>query len=73
MFYVGKLKPTNNVGEVVQGLGEQVCDLLDYMRLPKFSEHLISQTQTVTYILKLVENAALFAEDLSNREVGGEY
>ncbi|KAH9967795.1 hypothetical protein BJV74DRAFT_868775 [Russula compacta] len=69
MLYVGESMPTNNVGEVVQGLGEQVYDLLVYMQLPKFSEHLTSQTQTVTYILKLVENAALFAEDCSKREV----
>ena len=73
MLYVGEIMPTNNVGEVVQDLGEQVHGLLDYMQSPKFSEHLISQTQTVTYILKLVENAALFAEDCSKRDVEGEY
>ncbi|KAI0278900.1 hypothetical protein BC826DRAFT_632230 [Russula brevipes] len=53
-------------GADVQSLGEQVHDLLVDMQLPKFAERLISQTWTVTYILNLVRNAALFAEDCAN-------
>jgi hypothetical protein len=58
--------PSNNVEEDVQNLGEQVHDLLVDIQLPKFSERLTSQTHTITYLLNLVGNAALFAEDCSN-------
>jgi hypothetical protein len=64
--------PTDTVEEDVQNLGEQVHDLLVDMQLPKFSERLTSQTHTITYLLNLVGNAALFAEDCSKLEIKGE-
>jgi hypothetical protein len=64
--------PTDDVEADVQNLGEQVQDLLVDMQLPKFSERLTSQTQTVTCLLNLVGNAALFAEDCSKLEFKGE-
>jgi hypothetical protein len=64
--------PTDTVEEDVENLGEQVHDLLVDMQLPKFSERLTSQTHTITYLLNLVGNAALFAEDCSKLEIKGE-
>ena len=64
--------PTDDVGADVQNLGEQVHDVLLEMKLPKFSERLASQSPTVTYLLHLIGNAALFAEDCSKLEFKGE-
>lgn len=64
--------PADTVEEDVQNLGEQVHDLLVEMKLPKYSERLTSQTHTVIYLLNLVGNAALFAEDCSKLEIKGE-
>jgi hypothetical protein len=72
MVCAEKFMPTDDVEADVQNLGEQVQDLLVDMQLPKFSERLTSQTQTVTYLLNLVGNAALFAEDCSKLEFKGE-
>lgn len=63
--------PTDDVGADVQNLGEQVHDVLLEMKLPKFSERLASQSTTVTYLLYLIGNAALFAEDCSKLEFKG--
>jgi hypothetical protein len=65
--------PTDDVDPGVQNLGEQVHDLLIEMQLPKFSEPLASQTTTVTYLLHLIGNAALFAEDCSKPKFKGGY
>jgi hypothetical protein len=65
--------PTDAVEEDVQNLGEQVQDTLVEIQLPKFSERLTSQTQTVTCLLNVVANAALFAEDCSKLEFKGEW
>jgi len=65
--------PTDDVDQGVQDLGEQVHDLLIEMQLPKFSERLTSQNATVTYLLNLIGNAALFAEDCSKPKFKGEY
>ena len=64
--------PTDDVDADVQNLGEQVHDVLVEMQLPKFSEHLASQSLTITYLLNLIGNAALFAEDCSKLEFKGE-
>jgi hypothetical protein len=64
--------PTEDAEPDIQKLGEKIQDLLITIQLPKFSERLTSQIQTVTYILKLVENAALFAEDCSKLDLEGE-
>jgi hypothetical protein len=67
--------PTDDVDPGISNLGEQVHDLLVEMQLPKFSEHLAShwQTSTITYLLLLISNAALFAEDCSKLKFKGEY
>ena len=65
--------PTDDVNPGVQNLGEQIHDLLVEMQLPKFSERLASQTMTVTNLLYLIGNAALFAEDCSKLKSKGEY
>jgi len=72
MSRVVKSMPTKDTEADVQKLGEQIQDLLVTIQLPKFSERLTSQIQTVTYILNLVENAALFAEDCSKLDFKGE-
>jgi hypothetical protein len=64
--------PTDEVDADVQNLGEQVHDVLVELQLPKFSELLASQSLTITYLLNLIGNAALFAEDCSKREFKGE-
>ena len=64
--------PTDDVDADVQNLGEQVYDVLVEMQLPKFSERLASQSLTITYLLNLIGNAALFAEDCSKLEFKGE-
>lgn len=63
--------PTDDVGIDVQNLGEQVHDVLVEMQLPKFSERLGSQSLTIMYLLNLVGNAVLFAEDCSKPEFKG--
>lgn len=60
--------PTDDVEEDIQNLGEQACEVLVCMRLPKLSERFASQTQTLSSLLSLVWNAAIFAEDCSKPE-----
>ena len=62
---------TNDMDADVQNLGEQVHDVLVEMQLPKFSERLASQSLTIMYLLNLVGNVALFAEDCSKPEFKG--
>ncbi|KAI0296962.1 WD40-repeat-containing domain protein [Multifurca ochricompacta] len=63
-----ELMSTDDVEEDVQNLGEQVRELLLYVQLPKFFEHLQSQAQTIISMLHLIENAAMFAGDCSKPE-----
>jgi hypothetical protein len=65
--------PTDAVEADVQNLGEQVYDTIVDIQLPKFAERLTCQTQTVTCLLNLVGNAALFAEDCSKLDFKGEW
>lgn len=60
--------PTEDVEEDIQNLGEQACEVLIHMQLPKLSERFTSQTQTLSSLLSLVRNAAMFAEDCSKPE-----
>jgi hypothetical protein len=46
--------------------------LLDYIREPRISEHLVSLTGTTESVLSLVGNVALFLEDYSRPDFGGE-
>jgi len=64
--------PTDDVDADVQNLGEQVHNTLVEMQLPKFSERLASQSLTTTYLLNLIGNVALFAEDCSKLEFKGD-
>ena len=64
--------PTDDVEEDVQNLGERACDVLTHMNLPKLSERFASQAQTLSSLLNLVRNAAVFAEDCSKLEFRGE-
>jgi hypothetical protein len=61
--------PTEDVEKDIQNLGEQICDVLVHM--PKLSELFASQTQTLTSLLMLIRNAAMFAEDCSKLEFKG--
>lgn len=63
--------PTEYVEEDIQNLGEQACEVLIHMQLPKLSERFTSQTQTLSSLLSLVRNAAMFAEDCSKPEFRG--
>jgi hypothetical protein len=63
--------PTEDVEEDIQNLGEQACEVLIHMQLPKLSERFTSQTQTLSSLLSLVRNAAMFAEDCSKPEFRG--
>ena len=63
--------PTEDVEEDIQNLGEQICDILVHMHLPKLSELFVSQTQTLVSLLTLIQNAAMFAEDCSKLEFIG--
>lgn len=65
--------PTDDVEEDIQKLGEHACEVLVHMHLPKLSERFASQTQTLTSLLNLVWNAALFAEDCSKPGFRGEW
>ncbi|KAH9015816.1 hypothetical protein EDB84DRAFT_1567566 [Lactarius hengduanensis] len=60
------LMPTDRVEDDIQHLGEQICEMLSEMCLQKHSERLASQPQTVTSLLKLFDNPAVFAADCSN-------
>ena len=63
--------PTEDVEEDIQNLGEQICDILVHMHLPKLSELFVSQAQTLASLLMLIQNAAMFAEDCSKLEFIG--
>ena len=43
--------PTEDVEEDIQNLGEQICDVLVHMHLPKLSELFVSQAQTLASLL----------------------
>ncbi|KAI0263300.1 hypothetical protein BC834DRAFT_938963, partial [Gloeopeniophorella convolvens] len=60
--------PTDDVEEDVQHLGEQICELLVHMQVPRYSERLFSQVYAIPSILNLITNAATFAEDCSKPE-----
>ena len=63
--------PTDDVEEDIQNLGEQACDVLVHMHPQKLPERFASQTQTLTSLLSLVQNAAMYAEDCSKPEFRG--
>ena len=63
--------PTEDVEEDIQNLGEQACEVLIHMQLPKLSERFTSQTQTLSSLLRLVRNASMFAEDCLKPEFRG--
>ncbi len=65
--------PSNDVEKDIQNLGEQACEVLVHIHSPKFSESLESQSQTLSSLLNLVSNAAMFAEDSLKPEFRGEW
>jgi hypothetical protein len=67
-----KLASSRDLDQDIIRLGEQVRRLLDYMQEPRFSEHLVSLTRTVKFVLNLVRNAAMFLEDYSKCNFEGE-
>ena len=64
--------PTDDVEEDIQNLGERACEVLVHMHLPKLSECFASQTNTVSSLLTVVQNAAMFAEDCLKPEFRGD-
>jgi hypothetical protein len=67
-----KLASIGDLDEDVSRLGEQVYKLLVHMQEPRFSENLVSLTQTVKSVLDLVLCAAMFLEDYFIPKLNGE-